>query len=865
MYFPAHPTFIDSLPPDVKQIYDQIKPQGWLRALATVDRVRAGEAPQVGVQAEIVDAGFYFHEFQYPFQRATGKVAFRRDPFTGKNYVYVTNVHANGKLGGPNEHAVVSVSGRVGPIGPEYPEPGFDMVATGTHICSEPALTAAMPPDVREALSNFDAPGNGEFPKFQGNFVCKLHRPSGRRQRVDFVTDVDVADASGRVKGFPYLLQHAKARFQVHDGYVDILEARGHNETNGTAAVKGRVRWAEAGTFRNQPLEMNLTVNVHGMPVDDELVAAVPPEYAVWLKKLGIGGTIDGDGRIFTVVPDDWHGKVKPTEKAPDPPILFDLNLAVRDGTIWPADGMFSLSSVAGRLHLTHDRLDILDLHGRREAADIAATGKFTFAGAAPQMKLHVAAHNLTMDRPLYAMLPPEGRSAWDEVRPEGTVDADIDYNGALGGDGGPAQVALASAAPKLDLAASMANAFHATLRPRKLAVTVRTAPYPLTFTGGSVEIVPGHAVLDQLVGTHGKAKLVVSGEGSLGAAPAWNLTLHGEGMPIDDEFHKAMPPIMRDILDALKLRGTIGFDFSKLSYRGSASTQADPDIDVAGTVSLKDASLDAGMPMTDVQGGMRFAAGTRAGKFDGLSGALAFESLKLGGRPMRDLRFDLSREPGHNDLHIDHFRAAVAGGEVGGGGVITFPDQGANRYTMNLAVRNADVRALTGEADADIRGELTASLALEGKWDDPAARRGRGDVVVAGKQLYRIPLMLGLMQVTNLALPIGQPFTRGTARYTVEGNRINFEQMDLRADAMAMSGTGYLDFGTKQVRLSLTTDNPAGFKIPFITDLWRGARQELLRIDVQGTVQDPKVQPTSMGVITTTIDQVFKGENPRK
>jgi hypothetical protein len=867
MYFPAHPTFIDSLPPDVRQIFDQIRPRGWLRAEATVDRARAGEAPQVGVQAEILDAGFFFHEFQYPFQRATGTVAFRRDPFTGRNYVYVTNVHANGKVGGPNERAVVSISGRVGPIGPEYPEPGFDMTATGTNICDEPALMAAMPPDVRIALKNFDAPGRGEFPKFRGNFVCKLHRPSGRRQRVDFVTDVDILDAAGRVVGFPRLLQRISGKVRVHDGYVDVLKVTGHASGSGIVTVTGRVRWAEAMTFRNQPLDMNLHVVARDMPIDEELVAAIPPEDASWLKKLGVGGTIDCEGRIFTVVPTDWHEKVKPTAKAPDPPVLFDLNLAVRDGTIWPADGMFSLSSVSGRLHLTHDRLDLIDLHGRREAADVAATGTFAFSGAAPQMALHVSAHNLTMDRPLYAMLPPEGRSAWDEVRPEGTVDAEIDYNGALGGAEQPARIALASAAPKAELPVSLstADAFHATLRPRKLSVTVRTAPYPLTFTGGSVEIAPGRAVLNQLVGSHGKAKLTVSGEGSLGAAPQWNLALHAQDIPADDEFRKAMPPIMRGILDGLKLRGTIGFDFSKLSYKASALAGADPDIDVGGTVSLKDASLDAGMPMTGVQGGMRFAVATRAGKFDGLSGALSLESLSLGGRPVRNLRFDLSREPGHNDLHINHLRAAVAGGELGGSAVLTFPEQGANRYTMNLAVRNADVRALTGEADADIRGELTASLALEGKWDDPSARRGRGDVVVAGKQLYRIPLMLGLLQVTNLSLPIGQPFTHGSARYTVDGTRVNFEQMDLRADSMEMSGTGYLDFGTKQVRLSLTTDNPAGFKIPFLTDLWRGARQELLRINVQGTVQDPKVQPTSMGVISTTIDQVFKGDSPKK
>src|SRR5262249_22300521 len=143
---------------------------------------------------------------------------------------------------------------------------------------------------------------------------------------------------------------------------------------------------------------------------------------------------------------------------------------------------------------------------------------------------------------------------------------------------------------------------------------------------------------------------------------------------------------------------------------------------------------------------------------------------------------------------------------------------------TMNLTVRNADVRELTGETDPNIRGDLTASLALEGTWGKIAQRRGRGDVVVVGKQLYRIPLILGVLQVTNLSLPLSGPFTNGTARYNVEGNRVNFEQMALRSDTMSVNGSGYLDFGSRQVRMTLTTDSSAGLKLPFVSEILKGA-----------------------------------------
>ncbi|HEX8912445.1 MAG TPA: hypothetical protein VF796_08800, partial [Humisphaera sp.] len=99
---------------------------------------------------------------------------------------------------------------------------------------------------------------------------------------------------------------------------------------------------------------------------------------------------------------------------------------------------------------------------------------------------------------------------------------------------------------------------------------------------------------------------------------------------------------------------------------------------------------------------------------------------------------------------------------------------------------------------------------------------------------------------------------------YSLDGERLTFERIELRSANMLMAGDGTLDFGSKQVRMTFVTDNPGAFKIPFVQDLWRGAQQELLRIHVRGTVQDPKVEARSFGTITTTVDEVLKGDAPK-
>jgi hypothetical protein len=183
------------------------------------------------------------------------------------------------------------------------------------------------------------------------------------------------------------------------------------------------------------------------------------------------------------------------------------------------------------------------------------------------------------------------------------------------------------------------------------------------------------------------------------------------------------------------------------------------------------------------------------------------------------------------------------------------------SQYKIDLTLRNADVRELAGETDPqqDIQGQLSASFGLEGTSEQPQSRRGRGVVDIVGDRMYKIPLVLGLLQITNLSLPITSPFTQASVKYSINGNRVAFEQIELRSKEMLMSGDGSLDFDTKQVQMKFVTDAVAWLKLPFIGDLLEQARHELLQIQVRGTLQEPKVSAHSMNTLTTTVDEVFK------
>jgi hypothetical protein len=231
-----------------------------------------------------------------------------------------------------------------------------------------------------------------------------------------------------------------------------------------------------------------------------------------------------------------------------------------------------------------------------------------------------------------------------------------------------------------------------------------------------------------------------------------------------------------------------------------------------------------------------------------------------LAQRSLTDMHIDLLKPADNDLLQIKKMQARIADGQLAGEMEWAFPAQGPSRYAIAMVMQNADVHQLTGEKAADVHGRLSASLNVEGNVNDPTSRRGRGDVAVTGSDMYHIPLVLGLLQVTNLALPITSPFNEATARYSIEGQRVTFEQIELRAKEMLMQGSGSLYFDTKRVKMTFTTDNTTWPKLPIIGDLLTSARHELLQIHVNGTLQDPKVSASAMNTFTTTIDQVFKG-----
>lgn len=904
IYIPHSPRYINSMPPQVREIYERLRPEGTCAVWVELKRTAPGERPQVSGEINVIDGAFIFKEFPYPLRGATGKISFGHDPVSGIERVDIRSLRGRGIEGGPNQNSFIVINGWIGPFDRTL---GINVRVKGENITSEPPLRKAFPKEVQQVLrvlgepqitssaaaaapiSSADEPG---YPTFHGSFVCDVILPIGYRSRLTINTDITLTDAAGRLAAFPYPMRHLTGQLRIRPGYVDLVKIT-MTKKDANIIIDGRVNFG-----RDEPLKPDLKITAHNLLIDKDLLEALPADRRGWLENLGLEGKLDIQGRVGgTKEASPGSRGVRRGRKFLDfeqfllnikPPIFtiqrstinsssfspssldYEFQMSLHDGTVWPADGTFAISDLSGKLRLTPWQIELTDLKARRGQADLSGSGTISWPENHPQAMIHAKANNLSLDAGLYQMLPPPARKAWDEVGPQGTLDAELSYEGEF------SAIEKNQKRPRLELI----------LRPKELSATLAAAPYRLDNIAGVVAVTQGvlveeqgegdegpgasgrgqdeialstRVILKDLTARHGEATIALAGTGTIDGAPAWNIQLNGQNVAVDDDLLKALPETLSGLMQSLKLQGKINFDFSKLLY--SPGKETEPNISFAGRMGMNQASLDVGVPLTQVDGTLDLAGSISAGRLADLTGAIDLSSLLLADRSTKNFRADLFKPPDQPLLRLANMRAELAGGEMAGQVDLAFPQDGPSRYAIAMDLRNVDVRELARQTEKEIRGQLSASLALEGSWSDPASRRGRGDVLVSGKEMYKIPFVLGLLQVTNLSLPITSPFSEATMSYSIDGQRVIFEKISLRSKEMMMQGSGHLDFDTKKVKLSFTTDNPNWPKLPIISDFLDPARNELLRIHVNGTLEEPKVSADSLNTLTTTVDEVFRGQ----
>lgn len=750
-----------------------------------------------------------YHKFRYPLDDVAGLV---RHTVTGGGTDAIA-VDLTGSAAGRR----VEVKGTVAGAGPD---PAIDLRVSGTGVPIDDRLFDALPnPKYRAALKKLRASGRADF-------VADIRQPAGVN-RVENTFRITVADGALNHTSFPYPLDRVRGRIGV--GVVstdptrpapparpgdDRIEFRDVEARYGPAAftLSGDSGPAPGGTDRL----LRLRVLGRDCPLDDRLRAALA---AIRL---------DGVWRAFN----------------PRGAMAFEVDVEIADRTGPPGGG--------------------------RPAGPVAAAG-------GPVARLAARAR-------------------------EPAAPADPPFN------------------PATDL--KMALSF------RGPTVTPDFFKYQLDGLAGRVRFDGDEVRVDRLTAAHGESKWsLAAGEVRLyDGGRVWANLGRLEVAPVvaDRAFLDALPGNLKSGVEQLNLRGPAAVTIhhlvaltppdgpprapellppprllpvaraqaggsGKAHGRPSVGLDEDPDADIywRGELRLAGAALDAGLDWDQVRGVIACTGrylGTRLGD---VAGAVWLDEATVANHPVSRVKAAFGARP--QDPDPDHpgrylppavmftdMTGTLFRGSVDGEARVVLSEP--PRY--RLYVKAADVRLEDVARHHNLGNGAKLEGLAQGRLElrtapDPATGEpvltGGGSVDVTRGQMLNLPVLLPLLKTLKLQAPDKTAFEEGHASFTVRGDRIRVDHLDLLGTAVSLGGSGEVDTAGEYVKFEFYTiwsqtlqrwlTTPLGDVTAFVSE-------KLFKIEVtrgpDGKMKyDPRVVPFATAPFRAVADRVKRQAGP--
>ncbi len=667
-------------------------------------------------------------------------------------------------------------------------------------------------------------------------------------------------------------LVYEKFRYPVSDvrGLVKRTTTHtGSESTNidlrGTAAgqlitMKGRVDGA------GEHPAVSLRITGANVPLDDQLYAALPPEYATLVRQFRATGRGDFVAEI--------------TRQAGTEIGENEFRIDVKDGKLNYTAFPYPLERLKGRLvirtttgdprpgALPADRDEIV-FDGFTAVHAGAPLGMYGAKRPVPDSRdrklvLQVNGNGVPLDAELKAALGAAKMDGlWATLSPKGKITfvADVevlDRAPPLGAD---------RTAPGPDL--DPAKDIKLTSRFSGPTVTPKFFPYELTELTGLLEYKDNRLNVSEVAARHGPSRVkLAAGEVRFYPTGAVWANLGGiEMKPMipDAALKKALPGKLGAALDELQLKGGAelvvkhlvvsappegkgapqdpnpnplpqgerGLQTAALSppsflgkgaggLGSSLSARPDPIVYWDAEVKLFGASLDTGVVWEDVFGSVACRGRYEGTHVGAVRGSVWLDRATVSRMPVTGASCQVTAEAQQPDparpgqylpttLQFLQATGDLFRGTLGGQAHVVLADQ--TRYEVWVTVIDANLEEVARHyklgSDADLKGVAQAQLLVYNRPDPKSGRlvvEGSGKIDVPTGRMYNLPIMLELVKVLKLQAPDKTAFEQAHAVFRIQGDRIKVDQLDLIGKAICVGGSGELDLQGDYVKFEFYT-----------------------------------------------------------
>jgi hypothetical protein len=665
---------------------------------------------------------------------------------------------------------------------------------SGADVALNEALCSALRGRHRRTWETFSPEGVADI-----DLVMTRPASEGTPAPWDVAIYADLVSVDARFDAFPYPIRELNGEVQIVDRVFQIDQLRGRCG-NGDLQAAGIVADHKGG----QP-EIDLHIQADSIPLDNTLIGALPERAARQFAALNARGSIGLDVHVFDA---DDH-------------ISYDARADVRDATAKPDAMPFTVEALAGDVRVTPERVAMNTVTGRVGDGALRAHGWITREEQS-EYDIALDAQRVTLTDDLRSALPESIATRLEPWRIDGTLDVDAQFQSS----------------PK-----------SRRVRIRPAGATLQHASFPIAWKvqNGEIDIEDDRVTIRDAHAVGEGAELSLAGEihdqsGSLEGS----LT----GVALTNTLREALPWRLRRQWNNVDPSGAIDLAGARMTW--APRTDADgADWTFGGNLVLHDVGMRSGIELTRVNGLIPISGGA-AGTLSRLAmqGDLRIDRATVAGVPMRDATGRLLIDAGNGRIRLDDLSARMGTGVITGEvGADTKGRDAA--YHLNATMQRLDLQQLAeafgkklpDTVAPELIGALDGRVYLTGDFGDVADRRGGGLVRIRDARLYRLPLILAILNVLDLQVTDDSAFQEASAKLTIVGQELRIDDLELFGEALAMSGEGTIHLPTKELDLRLIAVSPHDWaRLPVMSEMLEGMARELVEVHVTGTLGDPRV-----------------------
>lgn len=410
----------EHVPAAWKKLFDLLQPAGQIDVEGVLVHDENGKWRPAGIELTAKNGSIAYEKFPYRISEITGTVTQQNDPVRNPGAPTELRLELLGRAG----RRPVTARGVVTNPGPELQlalDIGVEQLAIND------TFVDACPPGVQKAFRETRLRGTA-------NVMCRLFRPAGPKQKIEWDVDGDVLDGSIEYLHFPYRLSNltGKVAFRSREGIWHFNGAQGVHGSTRVVASNGEFGMPNSPTGT----DLKLVLDVADLELDNDLEQALPPRILKVWKDVAPRGRAD-------------KAEVNVHWSPGAPPEINIPKVHIADGSLLLKAFPYGFEDLKGEArygrHPTDpakDLIEILDLSGRHDDTQVRTKGRIEFARQdGPTAEWRVTLENLRVDdllpeRPFRRALPEALRSMTDVLNPQGKVSLAgmIDFRGTLRG-----------------------------------------------------------------------------------------------------------------------------------------------------------------------------------------------------------------------------------------------------------------------------------------------------------------------------------------------------------------------------------------------------------------------------------------------